>query len=176
MENNILGGDEKGTVAGAVEPSADGKKIGGWLILFAIGVIITPFRLGYQVYTLFQTVLEPGLWENLTTKGSESYHALWAPLLLGEVIGNTLFTIVSLVLVFLFFARKKIVPVYTAVYLLTNAVFVALDFFLADLIPLVKEQQDPAALTELIRVIVVCAIWVPYFMISKRVKATFVKE
>lgn len=174
MENNVLGGEEKSTDV-SKDTGSDGLKIGGWLILFAIGVVISPFRIGYQAYTVLASVFQPGVWETLTTPGSEAYHQLWAPLLIGEAVGNTLFVLVSGALIYLFFARKKIVPVYVAVYLLSNAAFITADFFLADLIPFVKEQQDPKALTEMIRVIIGCAIWVPYFLVSKRVKATFVK-
>lgn len=149
-------------------------KIGGWLILVAIGLIFAPIRLLVVLFKDLLPALSADTWSRLTTPGAEAYHPLWAPLLLFEVIGNCLFILSPIIIAVFFFQRRRFVPRLIIVLLLANLVFVAIDYFAADLIPFVAAQEDMGSLVELIRVLIACAIWVPYFLVSKRVKGTFV--
>jgi hypothetical protein len=148
-------------------------KIGGWLILVAIGLIFTPIRLLVVVIKDLLPALSADTWSRLTTPGTESYHPLWAPLLLFEVIGNCLFILFPIIIAIFFFQKRRFVPKLVIILLLSNLVFVAIDYFAADLIPFVAAQEDLGSLAELIRVFLACAVWVPYFLVSKRVKETF---
>ncbi|HEX9949551.1 MAG TPA: DUF2569 domain-containing protein [Thermodesulfobacteriota bacterium] len=149
-------------------------KIGGWLILVAIGLIFTPIRLLVVLFKDLLPALSADTWSRLTTPGTEAYHPLWAPLLLFEIIGNCLFILFPIIIAIFFFQKRRFVPRLVIMLLLSNLVFVAIDYFAADLIPFVAAQEDIGSLIELIRVFIGCVIWVPYFLVSKRVKATFV--
>jgi hypothetical protein len=149
-------------------------KIGGWLILVAIGLIFTPIRLLVVIVKDLLPVLSGDAWSRLTTPGAEAYHPLWAPLLLFEVIGNCLFILFPIIIAIFFFQRRQFVPTLIIILLLSNLVFVAIDYFAADLIPFIAAQEDMGSLLELIRVFIASVIWVPYFLVSKRVKGTFV--
>jgi hypothetical protein len=149
-------------------------KIGGWLILVAIGLIFSPIRLIVVLVKDLLPALSGDTWSRLTTPGTEAYHPLWAPLLLFEVIGNCLFIVFPIVIAVFFFQKRRFVPQLIIVLLLSNLVFVAIDYFAADLIPFVAAQEDMGSLVELIRVLIASAIWVPYFIVSKRVQGTFV--
>ncbi len=149
-------------------------KIGGWLILVAIGLIFTPLRLLVVLFKDLLPVISGDTWSRLTTPGTTAYHPLWAPLLLFETIGNCVFIVFPIIITVFFFQRRRFVPTLIIVLLLTNLVFVAADYFAASLIPLIDVQEDMGSLVELARVVIACAIWVPYFLISKRVKGTFV--
>ena len=149
-------------------------KIGGWLILVAIGLIFAPIRLLVVLFKDLLPALSADTWSRLTTPGTEAYHPLWAPLLLFEVIGNCLFILSPIIIAVFFFQRRRFVPRLFIVLLLANLVFVTIDYFAADLIPFVAAQEDLGSLKELIRALIACAIWVPYFLVSKRVKGTFV--
>jgi hypothetical protein len=149
-------------------------KIGGWLILVAIGLIFTPLRLLVVLFKDLLPALSGETWSRLTTPGTAAYHPLWAPLLFFEVIGNCLFIVAPIIVAIFFFQKRRFVPRLIIILLLANLVFVAIDYFAADLIPFVAAQEDIGSLIELIRVFIVCAIWVPYFLVSKRVKGTFV--
>ncbi len=53
--------------------------------------------------------------------------------------------------------------------------FVVAVFFFTDLIAAAAEENDPSAIKVLVSAIIIPGILVPYFMVSKRVKNTFVR-
>lgn len=157
------------TVAG--EP----KGLGGWLILPAIGLFVLPIQLAVSLNNDFLPIFQEGYWEIVTTPGSEAYHHLWAPLIIFEIAGNTFFLIFSIALIFLFFTRSYRFPTLFMLFIASNLLFVASDFVFADLIPALAAEGDAESIKELTRSITGAIIWIPYFLVSKRVKNTFVK-
>lgn len=157
------------------KPEVKYDKIGGWLFLVVIGLIIAPIRIGYSLVVDFYPLITDGTWPILTTPGSEVYHPLWAPLLIFEIVGNSLTFIASITILVFFFMRKKFIPLAMIVFYIASLLFVATDYFAADLIPAVAAQNDKDSLRELLRIALAVVIWVPYFIMSKRVKGTFVK-
>lgn len=157
----------------ASEKSLEG--IGGWLVLPLLSLSVTPFRLSFFLYKDLWPVFSKGHWGVLTTPGGEAYHPLWAPLLIFEVIGNLSIIVLCLIALWFFLKRSQLAPKLVISWLAVSLAFVATDFFLADLIPAVAEQSDRQSVRELGRSVVGAAIWIPYFLVSKRVKATFVR-
>ncbi len=149
--------------------------IGGWLVLAAIGLMIAPIRIAYGLLSDVVPAFTGGAWEKLTTAGSPAYHPLWAPLLITETAGNILFILFPLAILFFFFRKKRCAPLLMIIFLLSNLAFVAVDYLMAMRIPIVAAMPDESTPTEIIRLAVACAVWVPYFLRSKRVKNTFVK-
>jgi len=149
--------------------------LGGWLILPLLGLILQPFILGMLLYDTYLPIFTEGYWEILTSPESEAYHQLWGPLIIFELVGNIGFMLFALVLLVFFFRKDYRVPGWIILYLASNAIFVTADFFLADLIPAVAANPDPAATKEMVQTIIGAAIWIPYFKKSERVKNTFVK-
>lgn len=159
------------------ETTNEPQGLGGWLILPALGLIIMPIRMLLLLHSDFLPIFTEGHWEVLTTPGSEVYHHLWAPYLIFELVSNLAFIAFDLVLVYLFFTRSYRFPRLMIIYLLSNAIFVVGDFFLGDLIPFIAEQPtDMETIKEVVRTVIGTCIWVPYFLVSKRVKNTFVKK
>src|SRR5262249_40884148 len=105
--------------------------------------------------------------------GSAAYHPLWAPLVIFEIFGNLAFVVMAATLLFLFFTKSPRFPRLFIAYILFNAVFVTADYFFGDLIPAIAGQKTDA-LKEVLRTAVTAVIWVPYMLVSKRVKNTFV--
>ena len=152
------------------------RGLGGWLILPAIGLFILPIRLLFSLNNDFLPIFQQGYWEILTTPGSEAYHELWAPLIIFEVIGNIIFVIFDIILIFLFFVKSFRFPVLYIVFLALNLTFVAADLFFANSIPAVAAQNDAESVMQIVRSIIGAIIWIPYFLVSVRVKNTFVKR
>lgn len=150
------------------------EKIGGWLILLAIGLILTPLRVLVFLGKDFVPIFTTKTWSVLTTPGTGAYHPLWAPILMFEGVGNTVLIVFSVIVAIYFFQKRRIVPKLMIALLLSNLFFVGADYFAANLIPGVGSQKDVESMREFAGVVIACSIWVPYFLVSKRVKATFV--
>jgi len=149
------------------------KGIGGWLILPLIGLFVALIRLPLLILKDLVPIFTEGHWNALTTPGSHVYHPLWASLIIFESVGNIVFLIFAIILLVLFFRKSRLLPKLMISYLILNLMFVVGDFFFADLIPAVAEHSNSQSAKELGRSIIGAVIWVPYFLVSKRVKQTF---
>src|SRR5690606_33588120 len=110
------------------------------------------------------------------TVGTEFYHPLWAPLLIGEALYNSLMVIASVYLIYLFFTRHYLFPkVYIAI-VAVSLVFIPLDAWLGSFVIVDEPMFDPVTTKEFVRTLIGAVIWVPYMLVSERVKATFVEN
>lgn len=152
------------------------RGLGGWLVLPALGLIVTPFRIGFQFYRDMLPALELETWNALTNSSSAAYHALWGPLIIFEVIASLAFFAFTLLLLWLFFHKSNRVPKLFIIWLVLNAVIQIIDLVFASQIPVVASQPtDPESVKDITRSIFGAAIWIPYFLKSKRVKNTFIE-
>lgn len=151
------------------------KGLGGWLILVGIGVVVAPIRLIYEYGPMYYSIFTDGSFEVLTTPGTEAYNSLWGPLLIGEALGNTFLVLASIYLVYLFFTKHYLFPkIYIAI-ILFSLVFITLDAWVGSLVITDEPMFDPATTKEFTRSLVGAVIWIPYMLVSKRVKATFIE-
>lgn len=88
----------------------DLEGIGGWLILVAIGVVVTPLRILLIVGGTYSQVFSNGVWQSLNTPSSEYYNPLWEPILLGELVTNIALLLAGVYLAYLFFSKKAEFP------------------------------------------------------------------
>jgi hypothetical protein len=149
--------------------------LGGWLILVGIGIFVSPLYAIIQAAPLYSTMLSNGTWAALTTPGTAYYSALGASILYGEVAINIGIILAWVYVAILFFSKKKAFPkwyvglrLFTLAFILVDAL--AVNFWRPD-IPVF----DAETTEQLMRALIVVLIWVPYILVSKRVKATFVK-
>lgn len=149
--------------------------LGGWLILVIIGLVISPFRIGRFLITEHLPLFTDGTWEIITSADSPYYHVLWGPLLVFEVAGNLIMIVLSLTTLALILRKSRRVPKLIIGMYAFNIAFIVGDYILVNLIPAIAEQPDTETMTELIRALVGAAIWIPYFLVSKRVRNTFVR-
>ena len=150
--------------------------LGGWLILVIIGLVITPIRLTDFLLSDFVPIFTNGTWQALTDVTSSSYHVLWGPLLVFEIVGNLSIIVASLVTLYFMFRKSRRTPALAITWLAIGFVVVVADFFFADMIPAVSDMPtDLESVKEIARSSFGVLIWIPYFLFSKRVKATFIE-
>ncbi|MCD6049720.1 MAG: hypothetical protein K0Q55_1123, partial [Verrucomicrobia bacterium] len=145
--------------------------IGGWLFLVAFGLIVNPFRMVSSITETFPAYT-PESWSHLTLPGSEGYDWRWAPYLIISLLANETIVIWTLVNLILFFRRDRLFPISYICFMIATAVLVTLDQMMASQMPS-AEKTTPEEMKELVRGYMLCFIWVPYFLRSKRVRLTF---
>lgn len=154
--------------------TVDGPRgIGGWLILPAIGLFVFPVRVAISLITDYWPLFQGGVWRNLTAPGSEVYHPLWAPVIAVEIAFKAGFVLLDLALLYLLFARSHRFPKAFIAFALLYLAFVVGDAAVAWQIPAVAARGLEGVGAEVAPSLVVAAIWVPYMLVSKRVRNTF---
>ncbi len=159
---------------GPPEPVMPGdtlKGLGGLLSLVGLGVCINPFRVLYATVKSMPTY-GASTWADLTTSDGSRYHALYAPTLLLELLSNIAYVVFGLLLIGLFFGRKRWFP---ALFILVSSIHIAfiwLDAIMASAIPSVQARGIGWA--DHVRDLLIVSIWAGYMFRSRRVRNTFV--
>jgi len=165
----LIPGEQTGMKKG-IEPAG----IGGWLILPAVGLAISPILQGIRFFRDIMPALEPNVWRILSDPTSENHHPMWVPTILFEAASTILLFIFTLWLGYLFFFRKSPrVPQLFIFWLAINLIIQTIDLILTNSIPLAAGQSDQQVVGGLVPSIGSAAIWIPYFIKSVRVKNTF---
>lgn len=150
--------------------------LGGWLILVALGVIVSPLRIIFELFPLYSDIFTNGYWEILTTPGTDAYHAMWAPILLGEMGINLALIFAWLYTIFLFFSKKRAFPKWYIGIVIFTLIFIVFDAIAINSVLPDEPIFDSDTVKEISRTLISCLIWIPYMLISKRVVATFVRK
>lgn len=146
-------------------PALEG--IAGWLILPAIGLVVTPILSLISVARFVAALPDTSSTQQLITYA------------LSALVGGGLI-IWTWIIAYHFFKRHRCTP-QKILWLLIAQVPAALVLLLAWLLALTdplyygQEVMVPTSIGNLIGAIVALAIWAPYFARSKRVQFTFVK-
>ncbi len=153
------------------------KHIGGWLILVAIGITVTPLRVCYDMFNSPE-FYNSNVWNNLIGIDTSTRNLLTGLLMIVEMLYNFTFLVFSLLVVFLFYNRRTILPRFAIILFSTAIIFLIIDTCAAfTLNPQVYTASDrQAGYEEITRELISASIWIPYFIYSKRVKQTFVKK
>jgi len=152
------------------------KGLGGWLILVGIGVLVAPFKTGAVLINTFLPIFSHGMWAILTDPTSNAYHPLWGPYILSEVITNIGLLAASSYMILLFFKKSKSFPKWFMTISVLSLLIIIVDTFAVKLILPGKPVVNLAFIENTTTAFVTCLIWVPYMLVSKRVKSTFVQE
>ena len=150
------------------------KPIGGWLIVVGIGIVVAPIRTIILTIKTYPAIFSTGTWKLLTIHGSKLYNPLLASILIGETVINIGLVLLALYLAYKFFTKSKNFPKWfigTAIFAL---VFVVADAFAVKLALPNTQQFPPAVMHEVMSAGFRVAVWIPYMLLSERVKETFV--
>ncbi len=149
--------------------------IKGWLVIVAIGRILAPLILLYNIFIATLPLYTSGMLAELSNPANEYYSPLWKPLVMFELVGNILFLILNVVLLYWFFAKKKKFIAGFIATILASLIFNLFDVFL--MMQLQSTYATDLGLdysSVIIGPVVNFLIWVPYVLKSLRVKNTFV--
>jgi hypothetical protein len=148
------------------------QEIGGWLYLFGFGLLIRSLLQLIQI--LNSNYFNWHHWEALTTQ-TASYNPVLATLLVTELLYNISTMGLCIVLFLLFVRRRSSLPNLVTVLFGVSVVYVCLETYLLWDLNLLSESEKKTSSSELVRLIISAAIWIPYFRLSTRVKETFVE-
>jgi len=156
----------------AAPVDAELEGVGGWLILPAITVVVLPLRLLTGILETLPSYAAD-TWATLTTVGNTAYHPMWAPVLLFELSANLAQIVFSVLLAVLFVQKRRSAPYVFIGVMGGSAIIQAADLLLAGAVPAARDLA-PKGWSELAVSVTSLAIWGAYFLVSRRVRATFV--
>jgi UDP-N-acetylmuramyl pentapeptide phosphotransferase/UDP-N-acetylglucosamine-1-phosphate transferase len=150
-------------------------KIGGWLIVVAICLVFSFIHNLSNLLADMAPIVRRDVWTRLTDPSSPVYHPYWKPVIIYDALAACFYLVMNVVALILFFGKRRLFPKFTVALIPTIFLFTLLGYYLAGLIPAIADK--PAYATQghaLIVRFIALHIWIPYFLVSKRVKETFV--
>ncbi len=150
------------------------RTIGGWLILLGIGIWLSPIIMISQLITVYADLFKDGVWDALTTKGSQYYIEYYGTTLIIEILINLLFVSLSFYLIYLFSTKKLKFKKYYTILAVLTPIFIFVDALVVKELLYTEELFDKETAKYFIKSLIGLCIWVPYIWISTRSKKTFI--
>ncbi|HEX2669101.1 MAG TPA: DUF2569 domain-containing protein [Gammaproteobacteria bacterium] len=151
--------------------------LGGWLILPAIGMFWNMLALSYGLLSAVALKFSPDMAEAMAGRGIDINDPAWLRLLNFELFTSVLLLCLVIALLVLFFLKSWWFPRAFIAFLVASVVVKAGDVMLAHgVATLDLSQTEGSSFTELMRPVLASVIWIPYFLVSERVKNTFVRH
>ncbi|PWU19553.1 MAG: hypothetical protein C5B50_06205 [Verrucomicrobia bacterium] len=156
-----------------VDPRLQG--LSGWLLLVGVGICAGLVWKAVFFIRSCRSFFSTVVWQAVALPGGEHYHPLFAPLLIFEVLSNLALIALNILAVCLFFTRRKPFPRTYIAMLLASLLIVLGDHLVARTIPYLAEDSTGEFPRDLFRAVFQAALWCSYMLVSRRVKATFVR-
>lgn len=156
--------------------------LGGWLIFVGIGLFLT---VGFQGFAAYENIIlfTDGTIDPLITSGSAAYIPGYAGALGFELAAQIVFAVFAVYLIYLYFKKDRRFPNYYMILIGAFAAYAIIDciilFNFSVPLPEIQLLLDNILSDQVIatvRMIISVMIWCSYIKVSKRVKATFVKD
>lgn len=149
--------------------------LGGWLVLVFIGLVLSMLRIVSLLLGTHAKLVLDGTLSRLSDPANPGYDPMWMPLITFEVIGNLAMLALIASSLILLLMRSRYAPRVVIGMYAFNVALVAGDLLLGQLIEAVAAQPlDTDSLVELARGVLTACIWIPYFLVSVRVRNTFI--
>jgi hypothetical protein len=149
------------------------KGLGGWLVLIGFGLCVAPLIRLVTLGQNWEGYFSIHVWQSIAMPQGELYHPLYGPLLMFELLGNTVLLGWNILALGLYFAKRRAFPRVYIGMLVLNAVFLILDDLGCGQIS--SLQTSAADHREAGRATLYAILWSAYMLKSRRVKATFIK-
>ena len=154
--------------------------VGGWLILIAIGVMITPLSYLLEMYKQWDTEKDINYYYYFFHEESHFFSPLKGYYTLFTILFNAMMLVYAVFLVTIFFQRRASFRVHYTLFKLISVLFLTIDV-------IILYQNDPDSTLEgrrlftrqtasLIGLFISACIWVPYVWLSERSRHTFTSE
>ncbi|AJR06069.1 hypothetical protein H744_1c1044 [Photobacterium gaetbulicola Gung47] len=150
------------------------KGLSGWLAVIALGVLVSPIRLLGELFK-FSSLIKEGNVGYLAAEASPGYIEWYRELIYCEIFVNLFSLTVCIYMVYLFFSKSKHFPKIYIFMAFFTPIMQSVDAYA------VKSIMSPIILPDeltkgIFLSLITIVIWVPYMLMSKRVKNTFVEE
>jgi hypothetical protein len=148
--------------------------LGGWLLLVGFGLVTGPLA-WFGRFANNLIFFEPDRWADWTAPGGAYYHPIGAWVILAEISFNMVMLVMSVVLLVLFFKKRRTFPLLFIAVIAGNGIFEVVDTlaitYISLVVPGVPKPEYIAAGSGVLRML----IWIPYMLMSRRVRSTFVR-
>lgn len=149
------------------------RGLGGWLVLPAISLVVRPFYVLAQLGQSADSYYGERVWSALMTPGTTAYQPALAALVAFEAVGNVALLMLSILTAVFFFRQKRQAPRLMIALLAYHPLLQILDWVACSFVELPDRSGQDGTLALFFQGLVVAAIWIPYFVQSRRVRATF---
>ncbi|MGZ9583687.1 DUF2569 domain-containing protein [Paenibacillus marinisediminis] len=149
--------------------------LGGWLVLIQIGLYATIIMLINSLFTYTIPSLSSEIWDPLTSVNSDLYHPLWGFTIIFAGVFNTLNLLFSIYCLINMYRKKTIFPKLMIAFYTLSLIIAIVDYVLMSQLPIANGLDDGSILKDMVRAIITCMIWIPYFLKSERVQNTFIR-
>lgn len=147
--------------------------IGGWMVLPIIGLLCSPLFCLWSIYS--GNYFNLTTWNALTLETALAYNPLWAPGLISELMLLTLNLVFSVLVIFMLFSYDKRLPKFIVALFLLRVFRELFGTIFLHSIPNIDEKLVHDSITALSRMVMNAMIWIPFFLVSKRCKETFIR-
>jgi Protein of unknown function (DUF2569) len=144
------------------EKEKPARPIGGWLILLAIGLVLSPFTHVKLIY------------ESVSFFRATEFSALGRVLVLADIVFSVAFFGLTIWTAVRFFSKKKDAPNWMAAMFAGGVAQLMLQLGFEHVLAGEVVWSAGASRAELIGTVARAAVWIPYLKLSKRVKETFI--
>jgi hypothetical protein len=169
------------------EYNPDGTPIGGWLIVFALGMGVS-LGLAALSVEMLMTLFSSRAYHDLTTEGSPIYISSFSSGVTFEVIWLFTSALTTVILLLRFFRRSSGFPRLAIKLLMANIAFALIDYMLtlniqseltAKFGAMLGNGKSPQLVPwymglYILYCIVASVAWIIYFRTSRRVESTFI--
>lgn len=148
--------------------------LSGWLVFVGLQFLIRPVMIILALVKLAE-FFDQSRWDMLTDPASSLYHSRWLPVLLFEWNYNLANLIFSVLLVVMFFKKRAFFPKGAIIIMVSSWLGLVIDFMMTRELLAAQSPREEihAAVADILRLTIGGLIWIPYMLVSKRVRATF---
>jgi hypothetical protein len=152
----------------------DRKQLGGGVILVGLLILISLFRQVMILGLQYAPMVFDGSWESLTQPSQPHYHPMWMPVLIGEIVANTLLLLLWAYVGWLYVSRSRLLPSLLRIGLIASIAFIVVEAFVLKTVLSTARVFSAGTAEQLAVYAVFAAVFFPYAFYSQRMRETFV--